>query len=81
MAFSPLFCYRRFFYLNSIKYYVMFVIVQPAVLCSRLESNVFSLRQVTTLTMSSPVVGLLPLASGQAFNSISSVNGGMVIPP
>jgi hypothetical protein len=30
--------------------------------------------------ISSPVVGLLPIASGQAFNSISCVDGGMVIP-
>jgi hypothetical protein len=37
--------------------------------------------QITSLRICSPVVGLLPLASGQAFNSISSVNGRTVIPP
>jgi hypothetical protein len=40
-----------------------------------------SLYQVTSLRISNSVVGLLPLDSKQVFNSISSVNGGMVIPP
>jgi hypothetical protein len=34
-------------------------------LCVRPKSNIISLRQVTSLTISSSVVGLLPLASGQ----------------
>jgi hypothetical protein len=59
----------------------LFVIVHPAVLCVRLDSNAMSLCQVTSLTISSPVVGLLHLASGQAFNSTFSVNGGIVIQP
>jgi hypothetical protein len=37
------------------------------ILCVRLESNIIALHQVTSLIISSPVVGLLPLASGQAF--------------
>jgi hypothetical protein len=44
----------------------------------RLESNIISLCQVTRLTISNPVVGLLPLASGQAFkfgqlNSVTKI--------
>jgi hypothetical protein len=37
--------------------------------------------EFTSLTVGSPVASLLPLASGQAFNGISSVIVGMVIPP
>jgi hypothetical protein len=60
---------------------VIFLSLSSRLFCVRLESNIISLYQVTSLTISSPVVGLLPLATGQDFNRISSVNGGMVIPP
>jgi hypothetical protein len=71
-----------FFHLVLILTIVLpFDVVQPAVLCVRLGSNIISLCQVTSLTISSPVVWLLPLAPGWAFNSISFVNSGMVILP
>jgi hypothetical protein len=71
-----------FFHLVLILTIVLpFDVVQLAVLCVRLGSNIISLCQVTSLTISSPVVWLLPLASGRAFNSISFVNGGIVILP
>jgi hypothetical protein len=57
------------------------VIVQSTVMCVKRASNIISLCQFPSLTTGSPMLGLLPLAFGQAFNSISSVNGGMVIPP
>jgi hypothetical protein len=41
--------------------------------CVWLESNTVSLCQVTSLTISSSVIGLLPLASGQADTSGSNM--------
>jgi hypothetical protein len=50
-------------------------VIPPFTICIivhlRQEIITMSLRQVTSLMISSPLVGLLPLASGQAFNSIS----------
>jgi hypothetical protein len=50
-------------------------VIPPFTICIivhlRQEIITISLRQVTSLMISSPLVGLLPLASGQAFNSIS----------